>query len=163
MKKYLLMLLLLLMPLNLTASTLIQERIFESSGMFLFADAYDGHRVDTVGASKSTTASLHIPDYAQKIVKIEVYFITGTGAATTGRDINFTANFSAENEVYNTHVASDTTSTYDLSACLDKICTINLTTLLSAALPGDTIGLTIAHGNTNGNIYYLNFVVYYKM
>jgi hypothetical protein len=141
----------------------IANKNFENVSKFNTVNNYNGYSVEAIATNGSTRVTFHLPDYAKRISKMELYAFVSAGAAQTLRDVDFTGNFCAEKEPYNQHSFSDTTTTYDLSAYSDRLYAFDITTLLTSALPGDFVGVTIVHNAVGGAINYINVGIYYYM
>lgn len=157
----------LFLPLNVKSSGIFtgsyHNVVWEQYGDANFNNTYNGYTNNSVGTTGTTNLLLRIPDTEVSIVKIELYIIAETGAALTNRNIDFNANISHEGQAYNNRVASDTTSTYNLSACGDILCAIDLTTLLNGVVASDAVGLTVTQNAVGGNIHWIGFKLYYKI
>jgi len=103
-----------------------------------------------------------VPENYGSGATIRLIGIVDPGAASTLRNIDFTTNYSSLGEDYQTHVQTDTASTYDLSGTGDQLYSFDLTSLFSNITAGDLCGIYVKHNSIGNSIYYLGVSISYN-
>jgi hypothetical protein len=103
-----------------------------------------------------------IPEDFNSLVSIYLVGIVSSGADGSGKDIDIYTDYGGNNELYNIHTESDTTSTYDLTGQTNKRTNvIDLSTVLTNLGAGDSIGLFVDHKGIGGAINYIGIQLKY--
>lgn len=118
-------------------------------------------RVRTIAGSGSYRFNFHVPGHAIQIVGIELIGYVGTGANTTGRNIDLVSEYGTIGEIDAQHTETDTTTTYNLTATANTLQAISVMSVLSQVAPGDYGGVQVDHVALGGSIYYMGVRVRY--
>lgn len=122
------------------------------------------HPVQSITTASSGFFGIRIPDdFASLNSAVILLIVSSTVAAQgPGRDIDILVDAGGNGEAYNTHTASDTTTTYDFTGQTDQIVELPITTLLSFAAAGDQVGIQVDHNGIGGTLYYLGVEINYN-
>lgn len=135
--------------------------------VFLACTDYNGslgnYRVRSIAGTGSHRFTFPgIPDDFNSLISINLVGIVSAGAAGSGKDIDIFSDYAADDEVYNNHTESDTTSTYDFTGKTNtKIDVIDLSGILVNLSAGDSFGIFVDHKAIGGTIYYLGIRLKY--
>jgi hypothetical protein len=150
---------------NSAASTGLQWQTKTYQAYFTFHNTtvLNNYMTDATTTSGSTNISLAIPTNAASIVKVEILGYVAAGAAGTAKNIDFSVQAGDVGQAFNTHTASDTTSTYNLTGYTNQLYSFNITALFSTVVAGNNVGILISHNAIGGNINYIHAVVHYTV
>lgn len=122
---------------------------------------YNGYRCRSIAGSGANTFSfIPPPNISGAPISVKLVTSPSSGAAGSGKDIDFTLTYAAQSESLTTNVVIDSTSTYNLGT-LDVFTFIDLTTLFSGVRAGDTCGLFVDHKGIGGANYYYKIIWQY--
>jgi len=115
-----------------------------------------------IGASGNFSFNFAIPKDCKNLIAAYLICYPSAGAAGTARNIDLTVNYNNKLvESANQYTASNTSSTYNLTAYADNRYQLNFSALLSNALAGAEGGLEVTHNVVGGTISYTALVIEY--
>jgi len=105
-----------------------------------------------------------IPNEAISVLSAKLLGMPESGAAGTGKDIDFYTDYGQLGESPTTHQESDTTTTYDFTGLTGIISQIaDLVGILTNAIGGDIVGVEVDHNSIGGAIQYLGVQLTYEV
>jgi hypothetical protein len=136
-----------------------------SRSILYICDATSGgsnYRIRNMASGSATSISWEMPAELKVLTKAELLFWPAAGAATTGQNIDLETSFASVGESITIHQTSDTSTLYDLTGKTSVWCSIDFTTLMSAAVAGDICGVKVTLTATGGNLNVLGVRVTYS-
>lgn len=133
-----------------------------------FLPDHDGnlgtYRVKSQLGSVQFRYTFAIPDDFRSLISAALKGNVSPGAAGIGRDIDLFVSAHGDGEVENEKTASDTTTTYDLSAFSNKTYSLGLTSVINAlgVSGGDSVGVNVDHNGIGGTIFYFRLELIYN-
>ena len=122
----------------------------------------DNYRIKSQIGSVTFRYTFQLPWDLKGLLSVELVGNVSNGAAQASRDIDRYVSAHQIGEVVNQKSASDTTTTFDLSASSNKTYGFNFTSLIPAPTAGDIVGLQQDHNSLGGTIYYFQIQgIYY--
>lgn len=118
-----------------------------------------GHEAKIINANGNGTVTTTIPDDFGTLIDAYVYYHSAY-AGGAGKDIDLTATFCTLGELANTHVNSDSTSTYTIAATNIRG-RYSFSQVLTNLAANDILSLYIKHNGIGGSLYYTDIVINY--
>lgn len=143
---------------NLVANIVTKEVFFQAD----YSSNEGNFRTKVVGGGGSFNFNFVVPHDFSSIDNLVIVGIIQSGAIGTNRDIDLFSNYGTIGEVFNNHLESDTTTTYDFSTySAGEIIEIDISGVFTNLSAGDYCGINIDHNGIGGQIEYLGIRLKY--
>jgi len=119
-------------------------------------------RVRQIGGNGAHRWAFHVPQDFGELVELFFWIFPAAGAAASGRDIDLTAEYGLEGEVFNNISEADTTSTYDFSAGPNVLQKFHFDHVFTQLAAGHVCGIDVDHNGIGGNVYYVKGILRYR-
>ncbi len=118
-------------------------------------------RVRSVGSAGNQNFNIIIPEDFSSLESATAVGIVGAGASGTGKDIDLNSNCGKKDQLYNSRLESDTSSTYTIPAT-NTLFELDISNVLSNISQGDYCGINVDHNGIGGAINYLGLKLRYR-